>query len=332
MKSSATLVLLCLLPSIHAIALPQLFDSELESTSSNFKRDSSGKLVPRYPRPGKTIPEATTSMTDDSSLDHPSTVKRDLSARSPQGPTSNPGEFTGFDLSRANPANHPKSSGTSSSSSGGTGGHEETIASEGSDDQSSDREVVMVEGVQMAHRQHHNSSHHRNSTRHAHRKEGILTEFNAHGEHIVVYNGTHFPNGTSYSPANTTAKGGKLLGEVVVAGDEVAVYRRPGNATHHHHHHYNETVGPDSTATTGNATHHHHHHHHNETVGPDGTVTTGIWLPSGTGWIPSSTGTGHPHRKVPSEELAGFRGPKSREKGKFVVVDEYFSKLVKSRK
>ena len=317
MKSSAALSLLFLLPSIHAVALPQLFDSVLESTSSNFKRDSSGKLVPRFPKPGPTIPEATTSMTEDPSFDPPSNVRRDLSARSPQGPTSNPGEFTGFDLSRANPANHPKSSGTSSSSSAGTGGQEEIVSSGGSYDQPPSREVVMPEAAQLAHYKNHNSSHHRNSTkwnstRHAHRKEGILTEFNAHGEHIVVYNGTHFPNGTSYSPANTTANGGKLLGEVVVAGDEVAVYRRPWNVTDHHH-----------------------HHHHNQTVGPISTATTGIWLPSGTAWIPSSTGTGtprRPHRKVPSSELAGFRGPKSRKKGKFVVIDEYFSELIKSRK
>ena len=318
MKSSATLSLLFLLPSIHAVALPQFIGSELRSTFSIFKRDSSGKFAPRFPEPGQTIPEATTSMTDDPSLDHPSTVKRDLSARSPQGPTSNPGEFTGFDLSRANPANHPKSSHTSSSSSAGTGGQEEIIANGGSYDHPPSREVVMPEAAQIAHHQHHNGSHHRNSknwnsTRHAHRKEGILTEFNSHGEHIVVYNGTHFPNGTSYHPANTTANGGKLLGEVVVAGDEVAVYRQPWNATHHRH----------------------RHHHYNQTVGPNCTATTGIWLPSGTGWIPSPTGTGaprRPHRKVPTPELAGFRGPKSKKKGKFVVVDEYFSKLVRSRK
>ena len=264
MKSSATLSLLFLLPSIHALALPQLFDS-------------------------------------------PSTVERDLSARSPQGPTSNPGEFTGFDLSRANPANHPKHSGTA-----GTGGQEDVNTNGGSYDSPPSREVVMLE---VAHHHNNNSSrHHRwNSTRHAHRKEGILTEFNAHGEHIVVYNGTHFPNGTSYSPANTTANGGTLLGEVVRAGDEIAVYRQPWNATRHHR----------------------HHHHHNQTVESNATPTTGIWLPSGTAWIPSSTGTGLPgrhHRKVPSSELAGFEGPKSRKKGKFVVVDEYFSKMVKSRK
>ena len=318
MKSSATLSLLFLLPTIHAFALPQVISSKLERTSSDFKRDSSGKLVPRSPIPDQAIPEATTSLTDDPSFDPPSNVKREISARNPQGPASNPGEFTGFDLSRANPANHPKSSGTSSSSSTGTGGQEEIIASGGSYDHPPSREVIMPD-AQIAHHHHHNSSHHRdgtnwNSTRHAHRKQGILTEFNAHGEHIVVYNGTHFPNGTSYHPANTTANGGKLLGEVVVAGDEVAVYRRPWNATDRHRH---------------------HHHHYNQTVGPSSTATTGIWLPSGTGWIPSATGTGAPrrhHRKVPSPELAGFRGPKSRKKGKFVVIDEYFSKLVKSRK
>lgn len=315
MKSSATLSLLFLLPSIHAIALPQFIGSKLESTSSNSKRDSSGNLVPRSPISGQTIPDATISMTDDPSLDQPSNVKRDLSARSPQGPTSNPGEFTGFDLSRANPANHPKSSGTSSSSSAGSGGRQEgIIGNGGSDDGSPSREVVMPETAQMGHGHHHNSSRHHkwNSTRHAHRKEGILTEFNAHGEHIVVYNGTHFPNGTSYSPANTTANGGTLLGEVVVAGDEIAVYRQPWNDTHHHH-----------------------RHHHNQTLRPHATATTGIWLPSGTAWIPSSSGTGapfHHHRKVPSSELAGFRGPKSRKKGTFVIVDEYFSDLVKSRK
>ena len=308
MKSSATLSLLFLLPSIHAIALPQLFDSKLESTSSNSKRDSSGKLVSRSPISGQTIPEAKISVRDDPSLDHPSNVKRDLSARSPQGPTSNPGEFTGFDLSRANPANHPKSSGTSSSSSAGSGGRQDEIIANGG---SYDREVVMPEAP--AHGQNHNGSrHHRwNSTRHAHRKEGILTELNAHGEHIVVYNGTHFPNGTSYSPPNTTANGGTLLGEVVVAGDEIAVYRQPWNDTHHHRHHHNQTVGSNPTGTTG------------------------IWLPSGTAWIPSSAGTGtpaHHHRKVPSPESAGFRGPKSGKKGKFVVIDEYFSDLIKSRK
>ena len=280
MKSSATLSLLFLLPSIHAAALPRLVGSELESTSSMLKRDSSGKLVPRSPQPGEVLPEATISMTDDRSLDPSSNVERDISARSPQGPDSNPGEFTGFDLSRANPANHHP------------GGHP---------DPPRGREVLMAED-DMAHRHHkHNSSRHHNwsSTRHKNRTEGVLTEFNAHGEHIVVYNGTHYPNGTSYSPANTTANGGKLLGEVVVAGDEVAIYRQPWNATHHRHH--NQTVKPSPTAT-------------------------GIWLPSGTAWIPSSTGGPRHHRKVPSPDNAGFRGPKSRKGWK---VDESFSGLFK---
>ena len=276
MKSSAALSLLLLLPSIHAVALPQ-------------------------------------------------------------GPNSNPGEFAGVDLSRANPANRPVSfapyssspgipspssgpsssySSTSSSSSSGTSSEEEIITNGGSYDQPPSSEMMMPE---MAHHENHNSSRHHkgNSTRHAHRQEGILTEFNAHDEHIVVYNGTHFPNGTNYNPANTTANGGPLLGEVVVAGDEIAVYRQPWNETRHHH----------------------HYHHPNQTTYFNGTATTGIWLPSGTAWIPSSTGTGapslhHPHRKVPDPESAGFRGPKAEKKkeGSFVVIDEYFSKLVKFRK
>ena len=282
MKYSAALSLLFLLPRIHAAALPQLFGSELESTSSTLKRDTSGKLVPRSPQHYEIEPNAVTSMTDDSSLNPSSNVKRDLSARSPQGPASNPGEFPDIALGRFNPANlnePPRDHHNGSSSS----------------------VLIMEEAADMGHLHNHNRSRHHswNATRHDHRKEGILTEFNSHGEHIVVYNGTHYPNGTSYKPANTTMNGGQLLEKVIVAGDEVVVYRRPWNETRHHRHHHNQTVGSMPTMS-------------------------GVWLPSGTGWIPSSTGRPRHHRKVPSPSSAGFRGPKSRKdrKGEEYFVEE----------
>ncbi|CAF9936544.1 hypothetical protein IMSHALPRED_010793 [Imshaugia aleurites] len=294
MKSSAAVSLLLLLPSIRAAALPQLIGSELESTSSHLKRDSSGNLAPRSPQPGPSemgyedskpviLPKAAAFMTDDPSLDPSLNLERDLSARSPQGPASNPGEFTYNDLSRENPANH-HSSGESSSSPEDDGFVDEK-ASEMPSDGGPGRHL-MEEYEKMEHHRHHNGTHHHdwNGTHHEHRKDGILTEFNAHGEHIVVYNGTQYPNGTSYSPANETMAGGELLEEVVVDGDEVAVYRQAWNQTGHHHHHHNHTGGPMPTAT-------------------------GVWLPSGTGWIPSGTGRPRHHRKVPSKAYAGFRGP-----------------------
>ena len=263
MKSSAAISLLFFLPTIRAAALPQLVGNELESTS---QRDVSGNPAPRSPQPGGILPAAAHAMTDNPSLDPASNVKRDLSARSPQGPDSNPGEFTGVDLSRFNPANRhnrPKSSSSSSAWRSQTTDTDPDHYGE--------------------HHRHHNGTHHHkwNSTDHEHRKqEGILTELNVNGEHIVVYNGTHFPNGTLYHPANKTVSGGAILGEAVVAGDEVAVYRQPWNNTRHHHHH------------------------------PDDVPEGGFWLPSGTGWIPRATGQPHPHRKYPSPAEPGFRGPK----------------------
>ena len=272
MKYWVNISWLFLFPSIHAAALPQLIRDELESTSSPLKRDAQGNLATRSPKPDfaepesksskrEYLPEAVASLTDDPSLDPFSNLKRDLSSRSPQGPRSNPGEFIGVGISRANPANHDTSSGSSSSSS-----------SYSEEDDGEKR-----------HHRHHNSSHHYglNGTHREHRKTGILAELNSHGEHIVVYNGTHFSNGTRYSPANTTMNGAKLINETVIDGDEIAIYRKPFNR----------------------------HHHHNLTGGPMPTAT-GLWLPSGTGWIPSSTGKPRHHRKVPSQDLAGFRGPK----------------------
>ena len=288
MKSWATISWLFLLPSIRAAALPQLIGDELESISSPLKRDAQGNLATRSPKPDfaepeskgskrEFLPEAVTSMTDDPSLDPSFNLKRDLSSRSPQGPRSNPGEFIGVGISRVNPANHDTSSRSSSSSSS---------SSEEDDSKVVVPIVVMEDDGEKRHHRHHNSSHHYglNGTHREHRKPGVLAEFNSHGEHIVVYNGTHFSNGTRYSPANTTLDGGKLINETVIDGDEIAVYREPFNR-HHHHHPHNLTGGPMPTAT-------------------------GVWLPSGTGWIPSSTGRPRHHRKVPSQDLAGFRGPK----------------------
>ena len=252
MKSLAAFSLLFFLPSIHAAALPHLVGNELQSTS---KRDASGNLASRSPQSGEILPAASRSMTDNPSLDPALNVERDLSGRSPQGPDSNPGEFTGVDLSRYNPANRH---------------HDPSSFGEGPKNHEAEKE---------RHR-HHNGTHW-NSTDLEHRKqEGILTELNAHGEHIVVYNGTHFANGTHYHPANETVGGGPLLGDVVVAGDEVAVYRQPWNETRHHRHHPEDSDG-------------------------------GFWLPSGTGWIPRPSGQPRHHRKVPSPAEAGFRGPKS---------------------
>ena len=277
MKFSAALYFLFFLSGIHAAAVPQLIGLEIESTSSSLKRDASGNLVPRSPRLGSSksengrtkrgiLPDAAVPMADDPSLDPSSIMKRDIIARQPQGPASNPGEFTDVGLPRASVANY----GSSANSSAGNGGP----PGEGS---------MMVEVEPQRH-------HKWNSTRHKHRKEGILTEIYSHGEHIVVYNGTHYPNGTSYNPANETIDGAKLLEKVVIDGDEVVVYREPWNTTHHHH----------------------HRHHNNSTGGPMPTAT-GVWLPSGTGWIPSGTGRPRHHRKVPSPAYAGFRGPKHEE-------------------
>lgn len=287
MKSSGALSLLFLFPTVYAAALPQIIGSELESTTGTFKRDASAKPVPRSPRSDEILPEAVTSMTDDLPLGPSSNIIRGLSARGPQGPVSNPGEFTGFDLSRANPANHHASSSPSPPSSTGSSEAMYTVTV----DQPPGTEVIMVEDIEVKYHSHHNSSRHRtwNGTYQEHRKEGILTEFNSHGEHIVVYNGTHYPNGTSYSPANKTVHGGEILEKVVVAGDEVVVYRQPWNETRHHR-----------------------HHRPNATVESMATATTGVWLPSGTAWIPSGTGLPRYHRKVPSPSDAGFRGPKSR--------------------
>ena len=309
MKSSVAISLLFLLPRIRAAALPQLIGDELESASSPLKRDAQGNLIPRSPKPDfaeleyksskrEILPEAVVAMTDDPSLDPSSNLKRDLSSRGPQGPASNPGEFIGVGISRVNPANHHTSSGSSSSSSSSseednqginavTNGAGVVVPSFVGEIGPPARDLLMEDDGEMRHHRHHNSSYHHkmNGTHREHRKAGILAELNTHGEYIVVYNGTHFSNGTRYSPANTTIDGAKLINETVIDGDEIAVYREPFNR-HHHHHPHNLTGGLMPTAT-------------------------GVWLPSGTGWIPSGTGRPHHHRKVPSQALAGFRGPKS---------------------
>ena len=288
MKSSVTISLLFLLPSIRAAALPQLVGDELESTSSPLKRDAQGNLAPRSSEPvfsdpesksnkREVLSEAVASMADDPSLDPSSILKRDLSSRGPQGPDTNPGEFIGVGISRVNPANHHTSSGSSSSSSSEEGNR-------GIDGVTNDSKVVVPIVEDDEDIRHHRHHYRLNGTHREHREPGVLGELNSHGEHIVIYNGTHFPNGTRYSPANTTIDGGKLINETVIAGDEIAVYREPFNR-------------------------HHHHHPHNLTGEPTPTPT-GVWLPSGTGWIPSSTGRPRHHRKVPSQDLAGFRGPK----------------------
>lgn len=306
MKSSVAFSLLFLLPSIRAATLPQLVGDELESISSSQKRDASGNLAPRSSEPGSSkpayyrdkleaLPEAAASMTDDPSLDPSPDFKRDLSARHPQGPASNPGEFIDVGLSRMNPANHVTSTGPSASSSfadngqemytstGGSKGLDRSLddeASKLSHDRSPGRDLMMGDDAKM--------ENHKSNGKH-YGKDGILTEFNSHGEHIVVYNGTHYPNGTNYNPANETMNGGQMLEAVVIDGDEVVVYRQPWNQTHHHHH--NDTGGAMPTAT-------------------------GVWLPSGTGWIPSGTGRPRHHGKVPSASYAGFRGPMSKRDGR----------------
>ena len=306
MKSSAALSLLIFLPSIRAAAVPHLVGSELESTSSTYKRDTSDILTPRSAQPGTSklgytdskpeIPRGV-ALSDDPSLDPSLNVERDLTARSPQGPTSNPGEFIDPGLSRVNPANKDSSTDSSSSSTADDGENLYTITAglgplneglEKSREGRHGRKFSMEDDARMEHHRHHSW----NRTHHGHRKDGVLTEFNSHGEHIVVYNGTHYPNGTSYSPANETMDGGKLLEKVVVAGDEVVVYREPFNRTgHHYHHHHNYTGGAAPTAT-------------------------GVWLPSGTGWIPSATERPRYHRKVPSAAYAGYRGPMSKRDGR----------------
>ena len=299
MKISVAISLLFLLPGIRAAALPQLIGDELESTSSPLKRDARGNLAPRSPKPDfaepnhksnkrEALPKAVTSMADDPSLDPSFNLKRDVSSRSPQGPASNPGEFIGVGISRVNPANRDTSSGSSSSSSS-----EEDNLFVGEIGPPG-RDLLMEDDGEMRQHRHYNSSHHHrlNGTHREHRKIGILAELNSHGEHIVVYNGTHFSNGTRYSPANTTLDGGKLINKTVIDGDEIAVYREPFNR-HHHHHPQNLTGGLMPTGE----------------FMPTPTPT-GVWLPSGTGWIPSGTGRPRHHRKVPSQALAGFEGPK----------------------
>ena len=308
MKSLVAISLLFLLPSIRAAALPQLIGDELESTSSHFKRDARGNLAPRSPKPDfaelgykgskrEALPKAVTSMADDPSLDPSFNLKRDVSSRSPQGPASNPGEFIGVEISRVNPANRDTSSGSSSSSSSSSEEDNRGMGAVTNDSRvvvpifigeigPPARDLLMEDDGEMRQHRHYNSSHHHrlNGTHREHRKTGILAELNSHGEHIVVYNGTHFSNGTRYSPASTTIDGGKLINKTVIDGDEIAVYREPFNR-HHHHHPQNLTGGLMPTPTR-------------------------VWLPSGTGWIPSSTGRPRHHRKVPSQTLAGFRGPK----------------------
>lgn len=296
MKSSAALSLLFFLPSIRAAAVPQLIGSELESTSSTLKRDTSGNLIPRSPQPGSSelgyggskqdnFPETAVSISDDPSLGPSTNFKRDLSTRNPQGPASNPGEFTDVGLSRVNPANQDSSADSSSLYTATAGFGPINEALDKSRDEHPGRKLLMGGDGKLEHHRHHDW----NRTHHGDRKEGVLAEFNSHGEHIVVYNGTHYPNGTSYRPTNETVDGGKILEKVVVAGDEVVVYRQPWNHTRHHHHH-NHTGGAAPTAT-------------------------GVWLPSGTGWIPSSTERPRYHRKVPSAAYAGFRGPMSKRDG-----------------
>lgn len=311
MKTSAALSLLFLLSNIRAAAVPKLIGSELESTSSSLKRDSSGNLTPRSPQPESS--ELDAYMTDDPSLVPSSDLKQDLSARSPQGPDSNPGEFIDIGVSRANPGNHHSSADSSFSSSTENGQENDTVMAGSKDSDPSPvdgvsrkshdrhRPPMMEDGDKFEHhrhyndsRHHHNGSHHHdwNGTHHGHRKDGILAEYNFPGEHVVVYNGTHYPNGTKYSPANETRDGGELLGEFVASGDEVVVYRQPWNESRHHHHH--------------------HHYNYSVLLGP---TATGAWLPSGTGWIPSGTGRPRHHRKVPSAAFAGFRGPRAKRNG-----------------
>ena len=172
MKSSGSLSLFLLLPSIHAAALPQLIGNGLASTLSSLKRDTSGNLAPRSPQPGDIPPQAAASITDDPSLDPSSFINRAISARSPQGPDSNPGEFTGFDLSRNNPANHHPSSGPSSSAGSSEDRHNVTVDTNAVDpnavdgtsgrhhDRAPGREVMTVEGQEMGHHRYHNASRH----------------------------------------------------------------------------------------------------------------------------------------------------------------------------
>ena len=290
MKCSAVLSLLFFLPSIRAAAVPQLIGAELESTSSALKRDTSGNIIPRSPQTGSSelgyegskpdkFPETAVSITDDPSLDLSTNLERDLSTRDPQGPASNPGEFIDVGLSRVNPANRD------SSADNGEKLYTEKAGIGPIKDKHAGRKLLMEDDAKSEHHRHHDW----NRMHHGHQEDGVLAEFNSHGEHIVVYNGTHYPNGTSYSPKNETMDGGKILEETVIAGDEVVVYNQPWNHTRHHHHH-NHTGGAAPTAT-------------------------GVWLPSGTGWIPSSTERPRYHRKLPSAAYAGFRGPMSKRDG-----------------
>lgn len=303
MKSSAALSLLFFLPSVRAAAVSHLVGSELESTSSTLKRHTSGNLSPRSLQPGTSelgynkpeVPRGV-AVSDDPSLDASLNLNRDLAARSPQGPASNPGESIDLGLSRVNPANRHTSADSSSSTTADDGEDLDTfMAGLGPMNEAFEkyRDGHPGRKLMMGHEKAEHYRHHGwNRTYHGHRKEGILEEFNSHGEHIVVYNGTHYPNGTRYSPTNETMDGGKMLEKTVVAGDEVVVYSQPLNYTrHHHHHHYNVTGGAAPTAT-------------------------GVWLPSGTGWIPSATERPRYFRKVPSAAYAGFEGPMSKRDGR----------------
>lgn len=221
MKSSLAFSLLFLLPSIRAAALPQLFGDELESTASSQKRDDSGNIALRSPESGflnrdsmdAYLAEAGASTADDPSLDNSLNLKQDLSARSPQGPTSNPGEFTDAGLSRANSAHHESSKDSSSSFSADNGqGSDHNLDDDFlkmSEDVPPGMDLMMEDDPKMGYHRHHNGSHH-NGTHH-HGWNGTHPAWNATDHHHHHHNhtwgsmptatGTWFPTGTAWMPS-----------------------------------------------------------------------------------------------------------------------------------
>ena len=251
MKPSVAFSLLFLLPSIRAAALPQLVGDELESTSSSQKRDDSGNLAPRSPEPDflnkdnkdTYLAEAGPIKIDDSSRDNFLDLERDLSARSPQGPPSNPGEFTDVGLSRVNSAHHGSSADSSSLSSAGNGPEpDHNLDGEFlkmSGDGPPEMDLMMEDDPKMGDHRHHNGSHH-NGTHHHHEWNGTHPAWNATDHHHHGHNdtwgpmptatGAWFPSGTAWIPSGTgTPRHHRKVPSAAYAGFQGPKSKRDGS-------------------------------------------------------------------------------------------------------
>lgn len=206
MRSSVALSLLFLLPSIRAAALPQLVGDELESTSSSQKRDALGNLTPRSPESGllnkdskdESLVKADASTIDDPSLGHSLNLERDISARDPQGTTSNP-----------NSASLPSSADDDQE----IDALDEEF-SKMSEDGPSGIDLMMEDDSKVEHHLHHNGSHHNGTHHHHHKGNGThpawnATDYHHHHHHNETWGpmptgtGAWFPTGTGWMPSGT---------------------------------------------------------------------------------------------------------------------------------